>query len=393
MRIAVVFDCLYPFTTGGGEKQYRQFAEEFVKAGHEVDYLTRRQWDGPDPDLDGVHARAIAPAYPLYDAEGVRLPVTAVRFAFDVFRHLVRHRDTYDAVIVSATPVLNVFAARAALLGSGTVLAVDWLEVWTRTQWLEYSGPVVGRVADALQHLAVRLSPLALGHSQHTVDGLRANRVPRDPVRSPGLISAVREVTPRLETAAESAADAAPMVLFVGRHIQDKQVDALPPALAEAREELPGLRAVISGEGPERDRVIRAATEAGVSDVVEFPGFVAEAELHRLLAEASCLVNPSRREGYGLVVVEAASYGTPSVVIDHPTNASTELIEEGVNGFVARSAGAADLAAAIVRAVRGGDALRRTTRAWYEEAIRTRTIAKTAEGILRALEDAREARR
>lgn len=389
MRIAVVFDCLYPFTTGGGEKQYRQLAEEFVKAGHEVDYLTRRQWDGPGPDLGGARARAIAPAYDLYDAEGVRLPVTALRFALDVFSYLVRHRDTYDAVIVSATPVLNVFAARAALLGSRTVLAADWLEVWTRRQWLEYSGPVVGRVADALQHLAVRLSPLALGHSQHTVDGLRANRVPREPVRSPGLISAVREVTPRLETPEGTA----PMVLFVGRHIQDKQVDALPPALAEAREELPGLRAVISGEGPERDRVIRAATEAGVSDVVEFPGFVAEAELHRLLAEASCLVNPSRREGYGLVVVEAASYGTPSVVIDHPTNASTELIEEGVNGFVARSAGAADLAAAIVRAVRGGDALRRTTRAWYEEAIRTRTIAKTAEGILRALEDAREARR
>ncbi|WOQ16449.1 glycosyltransferase family 4 protein [Raineyella sp. W15-4] len=389
MRIAVVFDCLYPFTTGGGEKQYRQFAEEFVKGGHEVDYLTRRQWDGPDPDLDGVRARAIAPAYDLHDAEGVRLPVTALRFALDVFRHLVRHRDTYDAVIVSATPVLNVFAARAALLGSRTVLAVDWLEVWTRTQWLEYSGPVVGRVADALQHLAVRLSPLTLGHSQHTVDGLRANRVPREPVRSPGLISAVRDVTPRLETPEETE----PMVLFVGRHIQDKQVDSLPPALAEAREDLPGLHAVISGEGPERDRVIRAAAEAGVTDAVEFPGFVEEAELHRLLAEASCLVNPSRREGYGLVVVEAASYGTPSVVIDHPTNASTELIEEGVNGFVARSAGAVDLAAAITRAVRGGDALRRTTRAWYEEAIRTRTIAKTAEGILRALENAREAHR
>lgn len=389
MRIAVVFDCLYPFTTGGGEKQYRQFAEEFAEAGHTVDYLTRRLWEGPDPVLDGVRARAIAPAYELYDREGVRLPATALRFAIDVFRHLVRHRDTYDAVIVSATPVLNVFAARAALAGSGVVLAVDWLEVWTGQQWREYSGPVMGRVADALQQLAVRLSPVALGHSAHTIQGLRANHVPHEPVRSPGLISAVRDVTPRLDT----PAGAAPTVLFVGRHIQDKQVDALPPALALARAELPGLRAVISGEGPERDRVIRAADEAGVREAVEFPGFVEEDELHRLLAEAACLVNPSRREGYGLVVVEAASYGTPSVVIDHPTNASTELIEEGRNGFVAHSAAAADLARAIVSAVRGGDALRRTTRDWYEEAIRTRTIANTARGILEALETARTARR
>lgn len=390
MRIAVVFDCLYPFTTGGGEKQYRQFAVEFARAGHEVEYLTRRQWDGDDFEFEGVRAVSIAPAYELYDTEGVRLPITAARFALDILRHLVRHRGRYDAVVVSATPVLNIFAARAALAGSRTVLAVDWLEVWTRKQWLEYSGPYVGRVADTLQHLAVRCSPLALGHSQHTIDGLRANHVPGEPVRSPGLIPEVREdVTPRLQTAEEHV----PMVLFVGRHIQDKQVDALPPALALARKELPGLRAVITGEGPERDRVVQAARDSGVADVVEFPGFVAEAELDRLMTEAACLVNPSRREGYGLVVVEAASHGTPSVVIDHPTNAATELVEDHVNGFIARSAGAEDLAAAIIAAVRGGDELRRTTRAWYEEAISTRTITKTVEGILHALTTAREARR
>ena len=45
---------------------------------------------------------------------------------------------------------------------------------------------------------------------------------------------------------------------------------------------------------------------------------------------------PSRREGYGLVVVEACAAGTPSVVVADPDNAATELIEEGVNGFVAR---------------------------------------------------------
>lgn len=390
MRIAVVFDCLYPFTTGGGEKQYRQFAMEFARAGHEVEYLTRRQWQGDGEEFEGVRPVAIAPAYELYDAEGVRRPVAALRFALDIFRHLVRHRGRYEAVVVSATPVLNVFAARAALIGTRTTVAVDWLEVWTRQQWWEYSGPYVGRVAAALQQLAVRLSPIALGHSQHTVDGLHANHVPHGPVRSPGLIPDGREdVTPRLET----PEGLAPMVLFVGRHIQDKQVDALPPALALARRELPGLHAVITGEGPERDRVEQAARDAGVAEIVEFPGFVSEQELDRLMTEAGCLVNPSRREGYGLVVVEAAAHGTPSVVIDHPTNAATELVEDGGNGFVARSAEPEPLAAAIVSAVRGGDSLRRTTRGWYEEAIRTRTIRKTAEDILRALTADQEARR
>ena len=44
---------------------------------------------------------------------------------------------------------------------------------------------------------------------------------------------------------------------------------------------------------------------------------------------------PSRREGYGLVVIEAAARGTPVVVVAGPDNAAVELVAEGENGFVA----------------------------------------------------------
>ena len=104
----------------------------------------------------------------------------------------------------------------------------------------------------------------------------------------------------------------------------------------------------------------------GVGDRVEAPGFVPTAQVEQALARALCLVLPSRREGYGLVVVEASSLGTPSVLVRDPDNAATELIEEGVNGFVvddasprrspagdragaARRAGAAGLDGGVVR--------------------------------------------
>ncbi len=38
--IAIAYDCLFPFTTGGGERQYRAFAEEMTRRGRDVDYLT-----------------------------------------------------------------------------------------------------------------------------------------------------------------------------------------------------------------------------------------------------------------------------------------------------------------------------------------------------------------
>ncbi len=88
--------------------------------------------------------------------------------------------------------------------------------------------------------------------------------------------------------------------------------------------------------------------------------------IEQALASALCLVLPSRREGYGLVVVEAASTGTPSVVVADPDNAAVEFIEDGVNGFVATSAAARDLAEAIVRAAEAGPAGRQLTYEWFE---------------------------
>ena len=64
------------------------------------------------------------------------------------------------------------------------------------------------------------------------------------------------------------------------------------------------------------------------------------------------------------MVIEAASHGTPSVVVAAPDNAAVELVEEGVNGFVAASDAPADLAAAMAR-VAAGPALRESTAAWW----------------------------
>ena len=76
---------------------------------------------------------------------------------------------------------------------------------------------------------------------------------------------------------------------------------------------------------------------------------------------------PSRREGYGLIVVEAASCGTPSIVVAAEDNAATELIDDGVNGFVVPSADAEAIAEAIVRVSEAGMALRQRTAGWFAD--------------------------
>jgi glycosyltransferase involved in cell wall biosynthesis len=96
------------------------------------------------------------------------------------------------------------------------------------------------------------------------------------------------------------------------------------------------------------------------------------------------MVLPSRREGYGMIVIEASAVGVPSVVVAGEDNAATELVEEGVNGFVAPSAAPEELAAAIARALEGGDDLRRSTAAWFAANARRLSLASSLERVAQA---------
>ncbi len=83
------------------------------------------------------------------------------------------------------------------------------------------------------------------------------------------------------------------------------------------------------------------------------------------MRRALCLLHPSAREGYGLVVVEAAAHGTPVVVAAGADNAAVELVEPGENGVVAPSADPAALAAALQEIAQAGYPLRERTCRWF----------------------------
>ncbi len=374
-RVAIAYDCLYPVHHGGGERVYRRMADLLVNRGAAVTYVTRADWATDAAprarfDIAGVWRGEIA------DESGTRTASSAVAFAGALFRHFVRHRGAYDLVIVAALPVLNVFAVRLALLGTRTVLATDWLEIWPWRKWRSYSGFAVGTVAYVLQSLGVRVGRIQTVNSAFTRARLIASRPSADPIVL-GLVDLVGEATDAASTPSRP-----PIALFVGRHIADKRLDALPAALAAARKTIPDLEAVIAGSGPETESVRRAAEAAGVAKAVRFAGRVDDTELEELMATAAVLVNPSAREGFGLVVAEAAAHGTPSVVVAGDDNAAAELVVDGENGFVAASVAPRVLGAAIVRAVQGGDELRRSTSAWFARERRERSLARSLDEIL-----------
>ena len=358
MRVCLVYDCLFPWTVGGAERWYRNLAARLAAEGHEVTYLTRLQWDAGDPPrLPGVRVIAVSSRDELYGADGNRRVVPPLKFGAGVLRHLWRHGRDYDVVHTASFPYFSLLAAGLARRRGGFGLVVDWHEVWTKGYWESYLGRAGGRIGYAVQLACVRIPQRAFCFSRLHRDRLLAEGARSAPTILEGEYAG--------DLAAPVPNDAEPVVVFAGRHIREKRATHVPHAVAEARRSLPELRGVVFGDGPERALVEEAIAGAGAGAFVTAPGFVDHGVLDGALRTALCMLLPSSREGYGMIVVEASSKGTPSVVVAGEDNAAVELVEDGVNGVVAASAEPGDLAGAVLRVHAQGRGLRERTCAWF----------------------------
>jgi glycosyltransferase involved in cell wall biosynthesis len=240
-------------------------------------------------------------------------------------------------------------------------------------------------VGSVIQRACARIPQRAFCYSQ-----LHAGRLHQEGLR--GEIQVIRglyagAVGPRPPSPGTHA------VVFVGRHIPEKRVPALVRALVDVRRNCPELTCDIYGDGPERAQVEELVTDLRLNGVVTLHGFVHEAVIDEALSCALCLVLPSKREGYGLVVLEAAARGTPSVVVRETDNAAVELVVDGVNGIVARSAKPSDLASAILEVHRRGRSLRASTAAWFDRNASELTLEGSLERVVKTYEATRNENR
>jgi glycosyltransferase involved in cell wall biosynthesis len=141
-----------------------------------------------------------------------------------------------------------------------------------------------------------------------------------------------------------------PLVVAVGRLVPVKRFDLLIDALAMVHDDLPDLRAVIVGEGYERDRLEARRLALGAQDWLELPGHMADDELVALYRRAWVLASTSQREGWGMTATEAAACGTPAVV--SRIAGHVDAVEDGVSGLTVELSGdRAEQAASFAHAV------------------------------------------
>nr|WP_158745503.1 glycosyltransferase [Acidisphaera sp. L21] len=116
------------------------------------------------------------------------------------------------------------------------------------------------------------------------------------------------------------------LVLALGRLHRNKAFDVLIRALPR----LPGVHAIIAGEGPELEPLQALARQSGVVDRVIFPGW--RQDTASLLAGCDVLACPSRHEPLGNVVVEAFAAGRP--IVATAADGPRELIRPGEDGLL-----------------------------------------------------------
>ena len=146
-----------------------------------------------------------------------------------------------------------------------------------------------------------------------------------------------------------------PLLLFVGRLVEEKGLADLLEALALLRDSHQDMTLVVVGEGQDRPFLEKQAHDCGLVGRVVFTGWLDADQIPGYLAAADIFVAPSRIspdgwvEAQGLTIIEAMMAGLP--VIATRTGGIVDSVEHDVSGLLIPERSPAQLAAAISRLV------------------------------------------
>ncbi len=186
---------------------------------------------------------------------------------------------------------------------------------------------------------AAILDTAALDTTLHTIPMGVTEKVP-----DPQAVAQIRERYRR---------GAGPLLVFIGRLVYEKGADDLVAAIDLLRDRLPDARALVIGDGPDKEALQNAVARQGLEDHVIFTGWVQPDEVPNYLAAADIFVGPSKTapdgwvEAQGLTFAEAMLAGTP--VIATRSGGIVDAVRHDETGLLVDEGAPEQIAAAVVR--------------------------------------------
>lgn len=322
MKIAFVYDAVYPFKIGGVEKRIWELSKRLSARGHEVHIFGMKLWDGP-PDIfrEGVHLHGVCRKMRFHSGSGSgRAIFPALLFSIALVYPLLR-KGRFDVIDCQNFPYFPCFTAWIVSATMRSRLVITWAEVWG-SYWQDYLGKI-GIFGEIIEKLASGLPGQVIAISAATRSQLQNLGVGKDITIVPCGVD-LNKV--RIVPSAPEKSD----VIFVGRLIRDKHVDILIGALSRLKGSFPELKCIIVGRGPEEECLKGRVSLGKLEDNVRFIGFTPDYDdILSLMKSSRMCVLPATREGFGIVALEALACGIPVITADHPGNAIKGLADIG----------------------------------------------------------------
>jgi glycosyltransferase involved in cell wall biosynthesis len=338
VTIAFVSDAIYPYNKGGKEKRLYELSKRLSLMGHDVHIYTMHWWQTPDKTRqeNGVTLHAICKWHDLYhdDRRSIK---QAILYSLSCFKLL---RAKFDVLDVDHMPYFPIFSTYIVCKLKRRKLNGTWHEALKRSEWVDYMG-WKGNIAALIERVSVRLPHMITVSSAHTLELIQSELK-----RTRGL----RLIPPGIDSSSIDKVEPIKInfdVLFVGRLVKDKNVGLLVRAIEVLAKQNPDIECIVIGTGIEEKSTLKLIRRHKLESNIHLIGNLPRTrDIYAYMKAAKVLVLPSKREGFGMVVLEALACGTPVVTIDSPMNASSKLITHGLSGSIV-AATPTELAAAI----------------------------------------------
>jgi glycosyltransferase involved in cell wall biosynthesis len=316
---------------GGAEVILRELAQRLVKDGHQVSFLTARHPGSKSREtLDGIDI--------------IRVGTHRYLHPFQALIYYLRQlRNKYDVVI----EVVSIAPYFSAWFKGKSRLHVFYHQL-SRRCWFYETPPIVSHLGHyILEPFAVRLlakakAPL-ITVSESTKKDLSRFGWQHDKTH---IISEGIELDP-VESLDQVKKFDRPTVLSLGAFRSMKRTVDQIRAFELAKQKMPDLQMKIAGSsaGKHGQVVLKAINSSPCKDDIEYLGKVSLQDKLQLMRRAHVITVTSVKEGWGLIVTEAASQGTPAIVYD--VDGLRDSVKHGQTGLVTPE-NPEDLSAAIL---------------------------------------------
>lgn len=306
LKVAVVIDTWFPLV-GGGQINAYEISKAIAAKGHAVDIITR------DNGKDNLNLPKNLHVYKLGGYKKPYDTISKILFLIKSFKFI--YRKDYDIVHVHAflpgitAMMLGFFKRTPTVFGvHGTSIGTNitnpfkgWLEKLILTKIRYTSQITVSRDFQKLKNVNSKIFYVSNGVDVGVFEKVKTTKFNN------------------------------PTLIFVGRLHFEKNLENLIKAIFEAKKEIPDIKLLIVGSGPEEKALKNLVKKLHLKKSIIIVGQKRSPDLIKLYKSSSIFILPSIYEGQPLTILEAWASKIP--VIASKTGDIQFLVKEGYNGF------------------------------------------------------------